>query len=482
MKLGRIVIAACFLLTACGNISPISAANDSPVESVAAFTLVTAHPNPSPTPTAFQPSDMIALATATLPPLMPTASPIALPTIDPILLTPTPIIHPTAIPTPIAITDTSELITFLLLGSDLRAGSSYRTDTIMLAFVRPNAGQVSLVSIPRDLWVNIPVVGMQRINTAYQYGEAYGYAGGGAGLLNDTILNNLGISVDHVALVDFDGFRKIIDTLSGIAVPIACPYTDWRLIDPALDPENEDNWELYTVGPGVVHMDGDLALWYARSRQKSNDFDRGRRQQEVLRSLYAQGLSMNALANIPQLWNDVGASVKTDLGLTDLLSLSPISLHLSNADIRSYYIAGNLVTEWITPGGAYVLLPNTEAIAAMFQQAVDPSQQTEERISLMIEIQNGSPYDGWDVLASQRLNYAGYETRVAQIDARNHPTTLLYDLTSDQNAGNSAALLSVLGLPSTALVSLPDPNSAVPYVLILGADYNPCFNPAQLTH
>ena len=112
--------------------------------------------------------------------------------------------------------------------------------------------------------------------------------------LEDTF--HVGIRIDHTAMVEFDGFRRIVDTLGGIEVPVACAYTDWRLIEPTLDIYDENNWWLYTVGPGQVHMDGDLALWYARSRSKSSDFDRGRRQQEVLRYIFQKALQTDTLA------------------------------------------------------------------------------------------------------------------------------------------------------------------------------------------
>ena len=368
-----------------------------------------------------------------------------------------------------------------MLGSDTRSGSSFRTDTIIVAVIRPTDGQISLISIPRDLWVNIPTVGMQRINTAYQYGEIYGYAGGGAGLLKDTILFNLGIQIDHTVMVDFDGFRKTVDTMGGIEVPISCPYTDWRLLDPAYDPQDANNWFLFTAGPGLIHMDGDLSLWYARSRKRSNDFDRGRRQQEVIRSIYAQALRSNLVAKIPGLYSDLSSSFTTDLGLVDILKFSPLALHLTNADIRSYYIAGDLVTSWITPGGADVLLPNTELIQQMLNTAMSSSTHQKEREKISIEIQNGSPNDGWDALAAERLNYSGYQTTFQAADNRSHQTSLLYDLTPDQDRNRIASLLAVLGLPDSALVSAPSKNSKTSYAFIVGADYTACFNPAALT-
>ncbi len=472
-----------FILAACGS------AQATP-KAYLPYYFVTVPADATPSPTPFQPpiqaSDRESVSvfpdqpqtesSPTLPPQLVTATP--LPTAT---LSGEEHLSPELTATPPPLLDAPNIVTFLLLGSDLRPGSSYRTDTLVIAIVRPHEGQVSLVSIPRDLWVNIPTVGINRINTAYQSGEIYGYPGGGPGLLKDTILANLGLQIDHTALVDFDGFRRIVDTLGGIDVPVACSYTDWRLIDPSYDPYNENNWALFTTGQGLIHMDGDYALWYARSRSKSNDFDRGRRQQEVLRAIYAQALRTDTVSRIPQLYTDLSSSIKTDLGLADILQLSPLALHLTNADIRGYYIAGEMVTAWITPGGAHVLLPNTDLIQEMLGQAMSSSPRQQERRTLRIEVRNGSPLDGWETLAAERLNYAGYETVFRASDHRHYPQTLLYDLTPDQDRNRSSSLLAVLGLPESAIVALPSPGAASAYVLIVGADYDPCFQPQGLT-
>lgn len=455
-------------------------------EAYSPYYIVGAASDSTATPTPFQPSGIPAQTLSQAPQATETiAAPLApAPTTTPF---PTSTAFPAQQPTPEVITQAqpqiaaSDSINILLLGSDARSGASFRTDTILIASVRPKDGQVSLISIPRDLWVNIPTVGMQRINTAYQFGELSGYEGGGAGLLKATILFNLGVQIDHTAMIDFDGFRKVVDTIGGVDVPVACPYTDWRLLDPSLDPQDENNWFMYTAGPGLIHMNGDLALWYARARKHSNDFDRGRRQQEVIRAIYAQVLKSNLLAKIPQLYSDLSSAFTTDIGLPDILKLSPLALHMTNANIRSYYIAGDLVTSWITPGGAYVLLPNTELIQQMLNVALAPSLKTQERDKIKVEIQNGSPTDGWDALAAQRLNYAGYETSFSPADNRLHGTSLLYDLTIDQDRSRSASMLGILGLSQSALVSVPSKNNKVSYALIVGADYSACFDPASLT-
>jgi len=461
------------------------------------FTFVTANPNASPTSTPFQPAPgptptpfqpVFPTPTGTILPT-PTNIPVILATatLDPVIVdlpspAPLPTLDLTVQLTPVAPLDDQETINFLLIGSDRRPGGSFRTDTMVIAMLRPKEGQVSMISIPRDLWIYIPEWGNQRINTAYQHGESYGYPGGGAGLLKDTILYNLGIQIDHTAMVEFDGFQHIINTLGGIDVPVACPYTDWRLIDPSYDPYNENNWWLYTVGPGVVHMDGDLALWYARSRMKSSDFDRGRRQQETLRAIYSRVLQTDTISQIPALYNDLTGIVQTDITLGKMLQLALYAPKLTNADFRGYYIRPPLVTSWITPGGAYVLLPNEGPMSQMLQEAMAPSQRAVERQAVVIDVQNGTPFDGWDELAASRLNYAGYETRITPADRTDYSYSTLLDLNAVTDANRNNNILNILTLPPANLAVIPDAGSEVHYRLILGHDYNPCFSPEKLSH
>ena len=284
-------------------------------------------------------------------------------------------------------------------------------------------------------------------------------------------------------MVEFDGFRRIVDTLGGVDVPVGCAYTDWRLIDPSYDPYNENNWWLYTVGPGYVHMDGDLALWYARSRSKSNDFDRGRRQQEVLRSIFGQALRTDTLSKIPQLYNDFSSVIVTDLGLGDLLKLAPYAPHLTNANIRGYYIRPPYVSSWITPGGASVLLPNDAELQQMLTEATTLSQIAVVRETIKIDVQNGTTVENQDVLAASNLNYMGYETSTSAADNRNYAASVLVDYTTAQDPNERFIILNALGLSETAnQLSMPDPNSPVPYRLILGYDYDSCFRPEELSH
>lgn len=323
---------------------------------------------------------------------------------------------------------------------------------------------------------------MQRINTAYQSGEINSYQGGGPGLLKDAIQYNLGIRIDHTAMVDFDGFRRIVDTLGGIDLPVSCAYTDWRLIDPSFDPYDENNWWLYSVGPGQIHMDGDLALWYARSRSKSSDFDRGRRQQEVLRAIFTKALQTETFSKIPQLYLDLSQTVVTDLGLNDLIRMAPYALKLSNADIRGYYIRPPYVSAWTTPGGASVQLPNEASLTQLLAEATTFSPRVIEREAIQVEVQNGSQVEAMDTLAAFRLNYAGYQTTLAPADRRDYLSSVIIDHTPGQDAAKRAAIISTLGLNSADQISLPDSSSTISYRVILGADYDSCFKPEEIPH
>ena len=489
-----------FLLVACGT------SQDSPQQAgtgALPFVLITPAPNASPTPTAFQPPAAgqatptslyfapvptleRSLPTATSSPTGPTAVQ-PTPTVDLAALFPTAAAPPPpdaagVAPAPLPALTGNTTDNFLLIGSDKRPGSSFRTDTMIIVVLWPNDGQVSMISIPRDLWVYIPTVGMQRINTAYQSGEIYGYPGGGPGLLRDTIAYNLGIRVDHMAMVEFDGFRRIIDTLGGVDVPVACPYTDWHLIDPTYDPYNQNNWSLYTVASGLDHMDGDLALWYARSRLKSSDFDRGRRQQEVLRAILQKALSTDTLARIPQLYNDFAGTVTTDLSLPDMVKLALYAPRLPAASIRSFYIRPPYVSDWMTPAGAAVLLPNQPALEQMLVQATSLSGVTTQRQVITIDVQNGTYNGGWEALAANRLNYAGYTVRTSAADRQDYTASVLIDFTAGQDSSIRSGILNGLGLYSATVMSAPDTSSGVQYRLILGADYKPCFQPQDLSH
>ena len=386
----------------------------------------------------------------------------------------------TPIPTPAMPVQQSDSITFLFIGSD-KFTSSFRTDSLILANFQPDHKLFTLMSIPRDLYVYIPGWRMQRINAAYYHGELGYYPGKGPALIKDTILYNFGIKVDHIAMVDFDGFTQVIDTLGGIDVPVACQYTDWKVKDPEEDLQDEDNWYLHTVKPGVVHMNGEYALWYARSRMKSTDYDRSRRQQEVIRAIYKKALALKMITRIPQLWEDFNEMVFTDAKLTDIIPLSVHAFDLPSASIRSFYMSPAEAPAWISPEGAYYMLPQPGPLQELIHKAFSPPGAEEAaNPAYVVEVWNGTPHSYWADLAAERLSYGGFDSQVNPADKRNFKTSILYDFTFEQDSGRIDTLLALLGLNRSNLFSDPNPESVFPYRLILGEDYDPCFNPNKI--
>ncbi|MFQ5942153.1 MAG: LCP family protein [Anaerolineales bacterium] len=390
---------------------------------------------------------------------------------------------PTPIPPPARpLTIDPAIINIALLGSDRRPHwTGFNTDVIIIISTHPASGEVLMLSIPRDLYVYLPGYGMQRINTAFSIGERVNYPGGGPALFADTVRYNFGIPIHHYAKVEMDGFSRIVDTVGGVDVNVTCSYRDWRLKSTRLDPENESNWHLYTVPSGVQRMDGDLALWYARSRKLSSDFDRGRRQQEVLRALYREILTIGLIPRIPQLYGDLRDSVTTDLVLPDLLSLAPLAARIDTADVRSRFIGRDEVTSWRIPGsGAQVLVPKTAPIAALVEDAFDFSAVDDliPEVALTVEVANSTEQGQWGALAAERLEYAGFATHVGAHSPSPGTSTHLIDYGLAQD-GSAAEILHSFGLAESQLISDPDPTSPFAFRLVVGDDYDPCFDPTR---
>ncbi len=370
-------------------------------------------------------------------------------------------------------------LTVLLLGSDRRGGAGFRTDTIVVATIRPTDGLVVLLSIPRDLYVVLPGYGMSRINTAWGYGQTFEVPGGGPRLLLDTIRYNLGLEIDRYALVEMSGFRRIVDLLGGIEVRVACRYTDWKLRRPELPESLPSSWALFTVQPGVVRMNGDDALWYARARLRSTDFDRSRRQHEVLRAFYREGLRPSSLTRLPELYQAFLDSVTTDVTLKDVLTLAPFAAGLEPAHVRSRFIGRDQVTSFRVPvTGAAVLLPRQEAIRALLTDAyAPPGPESEAMRTIRVEVVTGGD-SGTAVLAVERLTFGGIEAFPSPDGglAAGDPSRLLVH----QGAHPAAieAVIGAIGL-SPDRVSFGEVEPGAPWRLEIGADYQPCFDPTR---
>jgi LCP family protein required for cell wall assembly len=312
-------------------------------------------PGGTPSPTAFGP---VPPTSTGLPTATATPTPAATPTsVDPWGSFPGPSeLSPTEIPREAPRIATSDgIVNVLLLGNDYRpAAPGLRTDTMMIASLNPEAGTVTLVSFPRDLYVYQPGFRVDRINTAF--------ARGGPDLTKLTFLYNFGVEIDYYVLTDFTGFMSAVDTLGGIDVQVRRGVTD------------RCGRFTFSYAAGTHHMDGFTALCYARMRKYSSDFARLGRQQEVIVAIFRKILSLNGLARLPELYSQLGSTVRTDLGLADAIPLVPLAVTVSEdaSRIQQFEVGTDLADGWITPTGAAVQLPHREEILAMLLEALGP--------------------------------------------------------------------------------------------------------------
>ena len=266
--------------------------------------------------------------------------------------------QPMFTPTPVPVIPVGELpenqVNILMLGVDDFGENNYRTDVIMLLSINPKHKTASIISFPRDLYVTIPGYWSNRINTAWQLG--------GFTLLQDTFEVNFGIRPEYYMMVNYNGFKDVVDSIGGIDVEVSEELQDSCQLDPS-------GWCI--LEPGLTHMNGGTALWYSRSRLTTSDFDRNRRAQEVVMAIFKKAVNLNMLSKVPELYSLYREYVDTDIPLSLILPLLPMAKPLMNPEnIRRFSVGPEMVTNWITYEGAMVLMPNNAAISEMISEAL----------------------------------------------------------------------------------------------------------------
>jgi len=421
---------------------------------------------PTPRPTKTPLPTMTPSPTATPPPIV---LPIAA---TPMFTTSTVVTSPLEQPTPMPlIAQPKGTINILLLGNDRRPGESVaRTDVMMIASIFPDVPSVSLISIPRDYYAWIPTWGLDKINTAYLRARTTGYPGGGPALVKATVEYNFGLPIHYYAMVDFNSYRSIVDAVGGVDVVVECGFHDTYPDDESPTGQTDIDLE-----PGVHHLDGKYALWYVRSRWNTSDFDRHRRQQQVIHAILESALNQNMLARIPELWGVYQESVETDMGLTDMLALAPLAVRLDMRDIKSRFIRGaNLLTSMSVPLRGAVLAPHYEELYKFMQEAAQPpvTSRAAQR-SYRVEVWNGSGNSGWGEVAAYRLRLEGYEVpAIHQTDGTRR--TLITDYTTTSKGSPIARLMTLYKRQQQDVAAEPTEGSPVDFRVTLGWDYNPC--------
>jgi LCP family protein required for cell wall assembly len=258
-----------------------------------------------------------------------------------------------------------ETLNILLLGTDARPSDDEptRTDAIVLVRLNRDSGRVSMLSIPRDLWVSYPTGGEGRINAAFAVGEKKFGPGGGAALVKSTVGKLLGVQVDRFVLINFQGFKTLIDRLGGITIDApeaisdpAYPTDDYRTISVS-----------FPAGP--QRLDGENALIYARTRHADSDFGRNQRQQLVLMAIFNRVRERGLLQQLTSLDDYTGSLrgyVQTDMGHSTMLALAGFARDISADDVLRYAIDSTTVVN-LRPPATFAAEPRSlKRIVAQF--------------------------------------------------------------------------------------------------------------------
>jgi polyisoprenyl-teichoic acid--peptidoglycan teichoic acid transferase len=259
----------------------------------------------------------------------------------------------------------------LLLGTDgdrtaARSDAS-RSDSILLVRTDPSRHRMAFLSIPRDLRVEVPGHGANKINAAFQLG--------GPALAMKTITALTGLEANHVALVDFDDFRTVIDALGGIDVTVPKPILSNRFDCPYATDARCRQWDGWRFEKGKQHMDGRRALIYSRIRENrldpvENDLTRGGRQQDVVQAMAGKLTSAKTLVKLPFVGGDLVAPLTTDLSAGELIQLGWVYKRANRSRALRCRLGGELASF----GGQSVILGDQEnfAVITMFRGASAP--------------------------------------------------------------------------------------------------------------
>lgn len=430
---------------------------------------ITTTPTPGPSPTPTQ---------TPLPTRIPTQTPTAIPLVRPTL----PVFEPypgalvtgtmtstVPIPTQVPTFDVpKDVINILLLGKD--ATEANHTDTIIVVSVNKETKTAAMVSIPRDLFVYVPGKIMSRINTALPLG--------GPQLLADTILYNLGIPIDYYAQVDFNSFVQIVDALDGVDIAVTCGFTDFRLKEPGLDIQDEDNWELFTLEPGIHHMDGDTALWYVRSRNSAtgDDYGRGRRQQQLLRALFNKGLDLNLVPQVPTLYQTYKDTVETNVDIGAILQLAAVAPDVRANGIQNLYLKDDVIS-YTTPSGANVLVPNWETMQVTLSRLfLPPVLNRTSRPAITVEILNATGDEEMALLAADNLAWYGFIPVISDTTIPPQDDTLIRYYANNFKASFDWLISAIMGYPLADIELVPNTPYETNYQITLGTDYDPCIS------
>ena len=362
------------------------------------------------------------------------------------------------------------------------------TDSIMIMSIDTINNKVFLLSIPRDLWVNIPGYGHQKINAAYVDGQnnfsQTGYPSGGMGQLQQVIEQNFGITINYYTLVNYAAFKEAVDAVGGIDVTINS--SDKRgLYDPSID------WT--THGPlvkltnGLHHLTGQQALDLARARGDDyrsygfakSDFDRTQNQRMMLVALKSKAVTAGVLANpakLSSLSDAIGNNVKTNFNLSEVRRLYDLVKNTDSNSIQSLSLndanGKNLLSNYTSLDGQSTLIPsagldNFDAIQAFMAQHTSSNPVIQE--GAIVVVLNATSTVG--IASKAKTALIAKNIGVAYVgDANaNQTTTTIIDVSAGKMPATKALLQQIYG--NNVTTANPYAKTYVTdFIILLGAD------------
>lgn len=343
-------------------------------------------------------------------------------------------------------------VTFLLLGSDTRGEEDDpgRSDTIMVLRISPKEKIAYLLSIPRDTRVKIPGHGRTKINAAYQYG--------GAPLMAKTIKEFTGLEINHYAVIDFQGFEEVIDTLGGIDIDV-----EKRLLD---------RRHKIDIRPGYQHMDGEEALKYVRIRYSDDDFRRIGRQQKFLRAVIEKVMRVSSIIRIPQLADIASRNITTDNGLTitRMIAYGQMFKSIGRENLHTVTIPGAPQTI----GGVSFVIADEPKMMWMVDRIksdmpLELTEEEKENKNISIDVQNGSGKAGIARKMADKLGSLNFKIReVGNADSFTYYETQI--LASEEKADIAKKVQAQLGFGHVAVDE--SASGQVDVRVIVGRDFS----------
>ncbi len=372
-------------------------------------------------------------------------------------------------------------VSILLLGVDRRCDEDGPThsDSLMLVTIDPVTHSAAVLSLPRDLWVDIPSFGVDRINQAYYNGQVYEYPGGGQALARETVANTLGVPVDYYVAIDFQAFIDVVNLIGGIELEIP------EAIDDQAYPDNCYGYDPFVIDEGLHQLDGETALKYARTRATfGGDVDRAGRQQEVAMAVRNKVLNLNMLPQLvreaPQIWQTVQENVRTNLSLDEMVQLALLAQDIPQENIRTAVIDYDYVINQTTPDGRQVLVPMREEIRKLRDELFAPPpiptpiianlpdlMQTE---GARVAIYNGTTVFGLAGDTQEFLQRYGVNvTEIGNADAATYRSTQIIDYGAHPNT--TFYLVQLMEMPPLNVSNAQAAPGDFDVLIILGSDW-----------